>query len=212
MFTGEKVKVAELVPNKWVLLEVLVGVKTRSNQYAGCPTCFRAVDENGICPSCGKVTPIILTWEDYSAGDETGEIILSFPPRLTLKGENLEGKVLLVKGILQQTGEFRVQGYKELSVPSVAQPQPQPVKTETFISPPPSPPTPPAPPQPPQPITSEQIFQKEVEALSKVLDIFPEVSYEDLKMWHAARKLVTPLDKLIEAVARVSPDGIVRKK
>jgi hypothetical protein len=211
MFTGEKVKVAELVPNKWVLLEVLVGVKTRSNQYAGCPACFRAVDENGICPSCGKVAPIILTWEDYSAGDETGEIILSFPPRLTLKGENLEGKILLVKGILQQTGEFRVQGYKELSALGVVQSQPQLVKTEAPVPPPVSP-TPPSPPIPPSQSMMEQTFQKEVEALSKVLDIFPEVSYEDLKMWHAARKLVTPLDKLIEAVARVSPDGIVRKK
>lgn len=202
LLTGKKVNVADLRVGEWSIIEVLVGVRTRQSAYQGCPVCFRST-QDGLCPQCGKTTPQVMIWEEYLAGDSSGEVILTLPPRITSEGKNYEGTVLRVKGVLRDSGEFMAQAVQEV--------------TPRGVSPAPAPEVPKAKPQaPPQEIPKEppvrvqeeipkvevgdEALEREARDLQKILEVFGEVPYDDLVMWHKSRKLVTPLDVLINAV------------
>lgn len=198
--TGKKVSVADLKAGEWCVVEVQVGVKTRQNAYRGCPKCWKSVREGGVCPDCGVET-VVMTWDDYVAGDNTGEIIVSLPPRLTMKGVDLEGTTIRARGVLRDSGEFMINAYQ------IVQANP-PAGSEV-----------PASPKVPLPSTTASEssatsppggLNREREDVKKILDIFGEVPWDELAKWHEFRKFTTPLTELLQGIAEVK-DGRVRR-
>lgn len=216
LLTGaKKVDVANLKVGEWVIIEVAVVSLIRRTPYKACPTCYRSTTD-GMCPRCGKVTPVEVYWEEYLAGDSTGEVALALPPRVAMRGEELEGKIVRCRGVLRDTGEFSVQSLQilpggtampKIEVPSPA-PSPQvsppqaPIQEEAEVSQPPVQEVPP----------SEETATREAADLKKILDIFGEVEVKDLEAWHASRKMVTPLTVLIEMVGERVGDRVRARK
>lgn len=179
LMTGKEVDVEDLQPGEWCIIQVVVGAKVRSNSYRGCPECYKRVDDNNMCPKCGLVTPVDLFWDTYVAGDNTGDVMVSFPPRIANEYRNLEGTILKIRGFLNDQGEFIAQNIEVVKEP----PKSLEEKKE------------------------QTVVEKEVEALRNVLLNFPEVSYEDLKTWHRQRGFTTDLDLLIMKVGAVKDEN-----
>jgi hypothetical protein len=209
---GKEKKVEDLIAGEWCVIRVLVGPRLRSTAYSGCPQCFRAV-EGKECPMCGPITPKTLVWQEYIAGDETGEVPISLPPRITETGIDLTGKTIRASGALAETGEFRVSELEEAkpeAKPSAAVLTPVTISTSSqpSVSVTVSSPTPPAPAPAPSPSSAGQ---QEVQSLLKLLEIFGEIPYRDLELWHKSRQIKTPLEDLIRAVGGVREGDIVRR-
>jgi hypothetical protein len=220
--TGPYKKIKELRPNEWCVIEVVVGPRLKQNFYQGCPECFKKVSEEGICESCGKVSPQTMCFESYVVGDNTGDIVVDLPPRVTaiLRGREITGSIARFRGVMREDGEFMAQAIDIVefpkaspSAPAPSAPAPTPSTPQLPQLPQPAP-SQPAPSQPvvqptqnqvqPQPVqVVNEIIAKETELLKKVLTVFSNVSLEDLEMWHKSRKLQTPLHELIKAAGAV---------
>jgi hypothetical protein len=154
-----------------------------------------------------------MCFESYVVGDNTGDIVVDLPPRVTaiLRGREITGSIARFRGVMREDGEFMAQAIDIIEFPKESSPAP--------IAPTPSTPQLPQLPQPvpsqpvvqptqnqvqPQPVqVVNEIIAKETELLKKVLTVFSNVSLEDLEMWHKSRKLQTPLHELIKAAGAV---------
>lgn len=139
---GEFKKVSDLTVAEVSRIKVVVIQKVDLRRYAGCPKCYRklnaAPDSVVDCPYCGTVKVAALAWSLFLAGDDTGEIILAFPPSV---GDNpREGEVIAVEGVLSETEEFivyRWSPYSEASTPVKQPAKPSaPVPVVEFKQPP----------------------------------------------------------------------------
>lgn len=199
---GVPVKVAELKPETWSTLEVAIGVKVRENQYLGCPNCLRRVDENNECSQCGRVTPKTFIWEDYVIGDDTGDIVASFPPKVTAAGGYQIGDIVRLRGILRNDGSFIVAKVESKTSPPKEESQPVASQPEVPVQAAPSPA-----PTPPKKVPGA--LEKESDMVKRVLTVFSEVQLEDLKRWHSSRNMVTPLEELLKHIGAKIKNGKV---
>lgn len=181
---GPVKKINELKPGQWVIIEAVVGPKLRENSYNGCPICFKKL-EGEFCEICGKVEPIVCWFDSYVVGDNTGDIIATFGPKLANSRKSFEGTVLRLRGVLGDQGEFLVnaiepleEGRKEL------------VEKKAEVD-----------------------AQAEVNLVKEIFEKFPVLRYEDLQKWHSSRGLSTNLDELLAKAPLFKwPDGTVRKE
>jgi len=182
---GKKSTIKDLKVGEWCIIEGVVGIKTRETTYSGCPICMRKV-EGEYCTTCGKIDPVIHYWRDYVVGDNTGDIIATIPPRIADERVDYEGKILRMRGVLTEQGDFLVNMLQEV----VERIPPKLIEKKV-----------------------EVVEKKEVEVLDRILTMFDTgISLDDLKTWHADRKLKTKLELLIKEVGgKVGPDGKVRK-
>lgn len=167
---GKEVTIDELKVGEWCIIKVLIGVKVRENIYSGCPNCMKKTDGE-YCPSCGKVEPVTHRWISYVGGDNTGDIIITFPPRIANQMKDLTGKVLRIRGVLNEDGEFLANQVQEVSKPS-----------GSFAE-----------------VVEKKIEEAEVEKLKGLLSIFTNISFNELKQWHTTNNMKTPLEDLIDA-------------
>lgn len=185
LMTGKEVDVEDLTTGDWCIIDIIVGTKIRENSYLGCPNCSKKVAEDKICRSCGPVIPVTLFWTSYVAGDNTGDVMLSVPPRISNDYRDLEGIMMKARGVLGDQGEFMVQNMEMLKEP------PKELEEKK----------------------AEDTGDMEVAALKNVLTNFPVATYEDLKTWHRQRNLTTDLDMLIIQVgAEKDEEGNVALK
>jgi len=103
-------KIAALKEGDRAVIKVVATMLIGEREYLGCPTCKKRVTPNNNCPNCGIVNPKEYKWVTYNAGDDTGEVILNFPPGVSEELPDLTGKVLLVIG-RYRGGEFIVENY-----------------------------------------------------------------------------------------------------
>lgn len=182
LMTGTDFAVDELSPNVWGVITVVVGIKTKSNSYNGCPTCMKKVPDDNICSKCGPTTAVELTFETYVAGDNSGDLMLSVGPRLVAEFPNLEGLVIRARGSIGDQGEFNVNNLELLSEPASGLAEKQTV----------------------------DMVEREVGLLTNVIQSFGSVAYEDLKQWHATKTISCDLDMLmVKAGAVKAEDGKV---
>jgi len=171
---GEKTLVSDLEQGAWVTLEVVVGSIVRENSYHGCPSCSKKVDvEDPLCPKCNKeVTPVEYTWIDYVAGDNSGDIIITIPPKLEATTGSLTGKVVTIRGSLNDQGNFFVNAL------NVHSPDENTLSAKRDAS----------------------TKKSEIELLSETLSRFPQITVADLRKWHADSKLTTPLSEMLSSI------------
>jgi len=229
---GPRRKISELKTGEWAVIEVLVGLKIRENYYLGCPNCFSSVEGN-LCPKCGAVEPVKHKFISYVVGDNTGDIIVVFPPRIadSLNSEDLIGKPLRIQGILRDDGEFMAQAFEEISISHLPEEveKVEEVKekeeVEEVVEE--------APKEETKEIPALEVLKeaeeerkeeekkeaeveeikvdaRELELLKKVVSIFKEVSIDNLKKWHEKAGLKTPLEDLIKASGLKVENNIVR--
>lgn len=177
--TGTKVDVKDIKEGESVVVEVIVGRKLRETSYMGCPTCYKSIPKEGPpeCPNHGEVTPVSHTFSRYVAADNSGEMILSFGPRLTASGEDYMGKIVRVRGTLNDQGEFNIsmlnviggKGFKGV------------VSTEEGM----------------EEKATELVNKAELEKFNTMLRTFPSMAKEDVERWHKEWNIKTPLSLLL---------------
>jgi hypothetical protein len=140
--TGVERKIADLQPGEWCVIKGLVGLKVKENVYIGCPDCFTSLQATKDRPAkemCEiHLKPgVQLKFTSYIIGDDTGDVMISFPPRFSSL-ENLEGCIIKAKGFLSDQGEFVVRNYEVVeekkAEPSKVEPQPQITPKEVEVS------------------------------------------------------------------------------
>lgn len=177
---GKQVTIDALKVGEWCIVEGVVGVKLRENTYMGCPQCMKKIDSD-YCPSCGQVTPTMHKWLDYMVGDNSGDIVATLPPRIANMAPDFEGKVLRIKGVLKDTGEFQASQVREVAGQTTLRVEEKP----------------------------EEITGTELDALTSILGMFPTMTLNELKRWHKERGFKTPLEKLLETANFTVQDGMV---
>jgi len=116
-------KVADLQENERAVIRVAVTIPVAERSYKGCPICRRKVNPNNMCPNCGIVEPVELKWLVYNAGDDSGEILLSFPPGVSEDLGDISGAVIVAMGTYRD-GEFLVDNYDIETQPVAAEVKP----------------------------------------------------------------------------------------
>jgi hypothetical protein len=196
--SGTKVDVSQVNTKDLVIIEVIVGKKLRETTYLGCPNCYKSLkvkdsDEIKDCPDHGAVEPKLFTWRRYVAADNSADLVISVPPRFNDMPDyaDLFGRVMKMKGKLNDQGEFNIVGIQEIS--------PETAKAEEAKA----------------PIVQkaqEMVDEKELADFMSMLGTFPSMAKEDLKKWHEYQKVKTPLDVLIaKGNAEEFDEGNVRK-
>lgn len=100
----------------WGSIEVLmVGPLGDGRPYFGCPKCLRGVDKNiGVCINetahpGEQIDGQNLTWQNWQAGDSTGEIIVTFAPNKKQSPHSIQGSILVLSGSLSlRDGRYTV--------------------------------------------------------------------------------------------------------
>ena len=103
----------------WGSLEVMiVGPLGDGRPYFGCPKCLRSIDKNiGVCinndEKFGHPDETIegqnLTWQNWQAGDSTGEVVITFSPNKKQTPQTIQGNVLVISGSLSlRDGRYTV--------------------------------------------------------------------------------------------------------
>jgi len=103
-------KVATLQEGERAIIKVVVTLLVGERAYLGCPICKKRVSDSNMCPNCGVVEPKEYKWVTYHAGDDTGEVILNFPPGVSEDLRDLTGAIILAVG-RYRAGEFIVENY-----------------------------------------------------------------------------------------------------
>jgi len=199
--SGTKVKVSQVNNKDYVLIEVLVGKKLRETSYLGCPNCYKSLkkkdsDEIQDCKDHGAVEPKLFVWRRYVAADDSADTIVSVPPRYNDVPEyaDLFGRIMLLKGRLNEQGEFNVVGLQEIS-PETAKAKEEPTQAPQMAQ-----------------KAQEMVDEKELADFTNMLNTFPSMAKEDLKKWHEYQKIKTPLETLIaKANAEEFDENGVRK-
>jgi len=196
---GPVVPVSELAEEEWSVIEVLVALKIRENVYNGCPECFRSLRSSSTnCENCGEVVPVKHKFVTYTAGDNSGDIILSFPPRIANGSNDLEGVLIKAVGLLKEDGEFIVQRYSKIKETSEEEEVGEREVDEKKIE--------------KKKLKKKESphLKKEVDLLVKLMNIFQEISLERLEKWHQEAKIKSSLDELIKAAGlRIVGDKVV---
>jgi uncharacterized C2H2 Zn-finger protein len=148
--TGKFTTISELSVGEVSRIQVVVVQEVDRRSYVGCPRCMRklqaAQGATVQCPRDGLVQATLLSWHSVLAGDSTGEIMLTFPPRLAQVPK--VGETIAVEGTLTEQEEFVVYRFS----PVVGKPLEERAEGLPLPVPPPAPTvTPPAPPAPPPP-------------------------------------------------------------
>jgi uncharacterized C2H2 Zn-finger protein len=111
--TGPITKVSELKVNTTSVIKVIIIQCVDTRQYVGCPRCYRAIqaapNTDVVCERDGAVRAETLSWSNFLAGDDTGEIMLTFPPRIPQVPK--VGDVIVAQGSLSEQYEFYVNRY-----------------------------------------------------------------------------------------------------
>ncbi len=102
---GKQVLINELKEGEWCIIEGVVATKMRENAYSGCPVCMKKI-EGEYCPTDGKVVPTTHRWIEYVVGDNSGDVIVSFPPRIANTMGDITGQILQIRGVLGDQGSF----------------------------------------------------------------------------------------------------------
>jgi hypothetical protein len=100
----------------WGSIEVImVGPLGDGRPYFGCPKCLRSVDKNiGVCINeeahpGEQIEGQMLTWQNWQAGDSTGEVIVTFAPNNKQTPHTVQGNVLTLSGSLSlRDGRYTV--------------------------------------------------------------------------------------------------------
>jgi uncharacterized C2H2 Zn-finger protein len=133
--TGEFKKVSDLVVGEISRLKVLVIQEADRRQYIGCPKCLRKLQAsaNSIveCSVDGAVKATVLEWISILAGDDTGEVVLDFPPSVGIIPK--DGESIAVEGVLTEQLSFIVYRFTTLKEveEKVTTPIPTPAPTPT---------------------------------------------------------------------------------
>jgi len=111
-------KVSELQVGVRSTVNVVIASIPSEVAYIACPKCYRRVDarragERVNCPRCGAVTTISAKWVRVTAGDDTGEIHVVFPPRIN--ANITPGMRVKLTGRLDEQLEFVVLDYEVVS-------------------------------------------------------------------------------------------------
>jgi len=197
--SGTKVDVVKVNNKDYVIIEVLVGKKLRETSYMGCPTCYKSLkdkDSNEIrdCKEHGAVEPKLFVWRRYIAADSTADVIISIPPRYNEMADfsDLFGRIMRLRGKLNDQGEFNVVGLQEVSPETVVAKE--------------------APPAQMVQKAQEIVDEKELADFSNMLNTFPSMAKEDLRKWHEYQRIKTPLEALIAKTnAEEFEDNGIRK-
>jgi hypothetical protein len=111
--TGEFQKVSELTVNVPSKIRVVIIQKVDRRVYTGCPKCYKKLEgaPNTVieCPRDGPVRAQPLEWNVVLAGDDSGEVLLAFPPSIGTAPN--PGEVIAVEGVLTEWEEFLVWRY-----------------------------------------------------------------------------------------------------
>ena len=110
---GEFTPISQLQVGVVSRIHAVVLQHVRKNIYTGCPRCFKklevAPNTTVDCPRCGPVKAQPLEWNIVLAGDESGEILLTIPPRIGQAPR--PGEIIDVEGMLTEEDEFFVYRY-----------------------------------------------------------------------------------------------------
>lgn len=172
--TGPISNASDLTEGEWANIQVAVGVKIRETTYMGCPICYKSLPKEGPpnCEKDGPVEPAVHTWSRYIAADNSGEVMVSIPPRLSKEYKDLMGSVIKARGSLNEQGEFNIQS---LNILTGMIPEAVPLKEKA----------------------QEFVDQAEVQTFTNMLQTFPSMTREDLERWHTFQKVKTPLPILL---------------
>lgn len=190
--TGSIVRVADVKEGDWCNIQVAVGRKIRETTYMGCPICFRSLPKEGPseCKVDGPVEPKAHTWARYIAADNSGEIMVSLPPRSTVEYPDLMGHIVKARGVLNDQGEFNMQSINVLAGASAG-------SKESVVL---------------EEKAKEFVDEVEVQMFTNMLKTFPSMSQEDLNKWHAFQKVKTPLSVLLAKSGAEEFDEGTQKK
>jgi len=103
----------------WGNIEVLiVGPLGDSKPYFGCEKCTRGIDKNiGICLNEDsdyghpgeQIEGKMIAWQNWSTGDGTDEVIVSFSPNNKQTPHHIQGRVLVLEGSMNvRDGRYSV--------------------------------------------------------------------------------------------------------
>ena len=182
--TGEATEVADLEEGTWCVIEVAVGRKIRETQYMGCPICYKSISKDGPqeCGTHGAVESVAHSWARYIAGDNSGEIVVSTPPRFSKQYKDLMGSIIKARGVLNDQGEFNLNTIniiggktQETLVVEARAGAPAVLKEKA----------------------GEFVNEAEVGKFQQMLEALPSMALEDLEKWHSYNKIATPLNLLI---------------
>lgn len=95
----DRKRLADLRIGDKTTLELVIGLKQRSFGYTACPKCFKRVRGN-YCPIHGKIEPVRASFDYYTGADETGEITVLFPPRIS--NRDYSGTKVRAFGVLRE--------------------------------------------------------------------------------------------------------------
>jgi len=180
----EVTPVKDLQKDVFSEIRVLIASKISDFEYLACPECNKKIDDSNSCPVHGKVKAEIATWRKYIAGDETGDVVLTFPPRL--KEERVLGRVVVVRGTLRSgRDEFVCRTVRVVEeVPQKDRKEGKDKETEVL-----------------------EISSEELETFKKFVQVYGGVPKKQLKAWHDAKGLESSLEQLIKAAQLQYKDG-----
>ena len=95
----DRKRLADLRIGDKATIELVIGLKQRSFGYMACPKCFKRVKGNH-CAIHGIVEPIRASFDYYTGADETGEILVLFPPRVS--NRDYSGTKIRAFGVLRE--------------------------------------------------------------------------------------------------------------
>lgn len=206
MMRGKRIKVSDIKMGEWCVIEVAVATKIRDNSYTGCTNCFSKMTGNS-CPKCGETTSTIHWFTGYMAGDESGDVTLSFPPKYANDRKSFEGKILRIRGIMSDQGDFLANSIQEIGAKvkqkqvaiDLITEQPKSAKKVEVDKP------------KEVMIGSTDVDQNELASINKLFEVFPKISYDDIKKWHQQRKITTSIEVLIKAAgAEIKESDVIK--
>jgi hypothetical protein len=166
---GQAMAVSDIQLGKYAVLEGLIGPLMRDSSYTGCPLCSKKVD-GGQCREHGPVDGVILTFNNYVFGDNTGDIEISLGPKLVKEHGNLEGAVVKLSGKQKEDGTFTVSLVEKIDTPDTLKDK-----------------------------QSNDVLTREVTLLKEMASKFPSIDLQSIQLWHNSNKLQTPVGTLINA-------------
>jgi DNA-directed RNA polymerase subunit RPC12/RpoP len=126
-------KIAELEVGQVATIRAALVAEIDRRSYIACPICYKRVQgvpgEEVECQKDGKVKAVTAWWILILAGDDSGEIILTFPPSIT-KSQSIPpmGHIILARGALNENNEFMIYSFEEANISQpVNQPISQPI-------------------------------------------------------------------------------------
>jgi len=203
--TGTKTEVKDLEEGTWCVLEVAVGKLIRSNSYMGCPVCYKSIPKEGPqeCKTHGVVEPVSHTWSRYIAADNTGETVISLPPRYTEEYKDLMGSIIKARGVLNEQGEFNINSLNIIGG-KLAQPAPASGDSTLDSGKPAETPL--------KAKATEFVDDIELDKFKQMMNALPSMALEDLEKWHQYNKIQTPLNILLMKCGAEEFDEGGRKK